>query len=230
MPQGLLIDFEWQRDEAGYEVRAGRLWLFHDEHYPRPKTEVQRDSKLFKTDRDFFSRRIFRRGGKLIRYRPFDGEKPLCLIFAYIETPERALDFVTMYGPLIEESHPQDEGLPVALFLDHAQEMRDILLRRAKGLAPFGPLQRDRLLTSLDLKVCHDPLSNDIQMRMVPTSLLQGLQVQLAQVLSAGTLRECALCSMVFPAGPGSDRKLDAKFCTDAHRIAFNSRRRKTKE
>jgi hypothetical protein len=58
-------------------------------------------------------------------------------------------------------------------------------------------------------------------------SLMNGLWLQLAGDVSGGAaFRSCARCGVVFETGPGTDRRADSKFCSDAHRIEFNSRKR----
>jgi hypothetical protein len=58
-------------------------------------------------------------------------------------------------------------------------------------------------------------------------NLMNGLWLQLAGDVSGGAaFRSCARCGAVFETGPGTDRRADARFCSDQHRIEFNSRKR----
>jgi hypothetical protein len=60
-----------------------------------------------------------------------------------------------------------------------------------------------------------------------PNTLLDGLWLQFAQAMTRGTqIRTCMHCADLFEAGLGTGRRLDAKFCSDEHRIAFNSLKR----
>jgi len=42
--------------------------------------------------------------------------------------------------------------------------------------------------------------------------------------------RACAHCGAMFEAGRGAGRRADAKFCSDEHRVAFNSLKRSNHE
>jgi hypothetical protein len=58
-------------------------------------------------------------------------------------------------------------------------------------------------------------------------SLMNGLWLQLAGDVSGGAVfRECAKCGGVFETGPGTGRRADSKYCSDRHKIEFNSRKR----
>jgi hypothetical protein len=57
--------------------------------------------------------------------------------------------------------------------------------------------------------------------------LESALKFQLFQkLIGQAVLRLCTLCSGWFEVGPGTGRRLDAKFCSDEHRVLFNSRKR----
>jgi hypothetical protein len=69
--------------------------------------------------------------------------------------------------------------------------------------------------------------SGRFQLRILPENLLDALWLQLAQTLASGTnIHACLLCGQFFEVGQGTNKRLDAKFCSDEHRIQFNSRRR----
>jgi hypothetical protein len=66
-----------------------------------------------------------------------------------------------------------------------------------------------------------------LDFRVDPGNFLEALRLQLFQKLSGQAhLRSCAYCAHWFEVGPGTGRRLDAKFCTDRHRILFNSLKR----
>lgn len=57
-------------------------------------------------------------------------------------------------------------------------------------------------------------------------------QVRGVKNISMGRLTKvctCLHCGSYFQAGPGTDRRLDAKFCSDQHRKDFNSLKRTPK-
>src|SRR3954466_5503049 len=122
----------------------------------------------------------------------------------------------------------------IPLLLESAATMRG-LLHAARRDGPAHQIkqlfQQERRLTNLDVVLAADAKTGGIRMRFVPRCLLDALWLQLGHVLQRGsehrgTFRECQHCGDVFEVGPGTPRRLDAKFCSDAHRIAFNSLRR----
>jgi hypothetical protein len=69
-----------------------------------------------------------------------------------------------------------------------------------------------------------------IRLKLSPSRLIDALWLQMAQSITSGRdLKECLHCGELFEVGPGSGRRLDAKFCKDEHRIAFYNRRRSKK-
>ena len=174
-------------------------------------------------------------------------------IFANIATtPEGALDFVRRYGPLTPEGH-EEAGDIVSEVTFHAEYMRGVLevwagkqkhpdrslaalvSGRHMRVAPkqIGP---HRLVvspydtgysSSLNAKVIWDPFAKALKWELRPTSLLDALWLQLGQALTANVqFRQCEHCGNFFEAGRGTGRRFDAKFCSDEHRIAFNSLKR----
>jgi hypothetical protein len=62
---------------------------------------------------------------------------------------------------------------------------------------------------------------------LTTNSLINGLWLQLASDVSGGAaFRLCERCGELFETGPRTGRRADSKFCSDAHRIEFNSRKR----
>jgi hypothetical protein len=58
-------------------------------------------------------------------------------------------------------------------------------------------------------------------------SLLNALWFEAGEFLTRDAqVRECMYCGGWFETGPGIGRRADAKFCSDEHRIAFNSLKR----
>jgi hypothetical protein len=56
------------------------------------------------------------------------------------------------------------------------------------------------------------------------TSLLGGIWLQLSQRLSGNSrFKSCKLCGQMFEVGIAGGRRLDAIFCSDKHRVDFNS-------
>jgi hypothetical protein len=116
-------------------------------------------------------------------------------------------------------------GIPLVLYA--AEQMRDMLAKSSGGKSPFKPSEREIRLTFIDVKLAPDPITGTVQIAFSPRSLMNALFLQIGQVLSGdATIKRCRHCGTVFTAGPGTPRRLDAEFCTDQHRIDFNSRKR----
>ncbi len=173
--------------------------------------------------------RIVRRGGKLVPYRPFDKVPGLYRIFARLgTTDEELLDFVNRYGPLTESGN-EDCGEEVVFALSAASAMRDILSCSVAERAAYFLWVEDKGLawSRIDVGLAFNPVTNKLQFRFTPPSLLNALWLELGQFLTSdASIRNCLHCGGWFEAGPGTGRREDAKFCSDAHRIAFNSRKR----
>ena len=72
-----------------------------------------------------------------------------------------------------------------------------------------------------------DPQTEISRWEFCPSTLLDGLWLQLGQAVTRGVhIRVCAHCGNLFETGIGTGRRLDARFCCDEHRIAFNSPKR----
>src|SRR5262252_7660107 len=95
----LNIDFEWQRDSAGYDLlpaAAGKL------RKPEPRSAWHMPSLFPPADKDPDTpARVIRRGGSLVTYRPFEDFDTLCMTFASIaKSEEGVVDFISNFGPL----------------------------------------------------------------------------------------------------------------------------------
>jgi hypothetical protein len=72
-----------------------------------------------------------------------------------------------------------------------------------------------------------DGRKTGLDIQVDPGDLLQALRFQLFLKLTGNAnLRSCRHCGQWFEVGPGTGRRLDAKFCTDKHRIFANSAKR----
>jgi hypothetical protein len=177
---------------------------------------------------------VRRRGAPLAPYRPLDFFGSLFEIFAKIHTGDDVLHFVEKFGPLTRDGLDAQKGEPVDGVLAHADTMRDLFLfstgdraHRARVIAELQVNPFAELEVTLEL----DAGSDDPKLRLRPTSLLDAVWLQAVQHLSSGaTLRQCQHCSQWFEVGPGTGRRLDAKFCSDQHRVSFNSLKRKPSE
>jgi hypothetical protein len=222
----VLIDFQWQKDSAGYRLVDAE---------PRRTSEPRVHpifGKVFPSLLELAGKpqRVVRNGGKLVTYEPFKRFDRLFRSFASLQTPEDVLHFIENFGPLTDWGLDIDRGEDVPHVLEHATAFREWL-----SLSPRRLTQKqlanwigneEMVFAKLQASLYLDD-SGALRFRISPRSLVAGLWFQLAQTLTGETtIRACLHCGQLFEAGRGTDRRLDAKFCSDEHRIAFNSLRR----
>jgi hypothetical protein len=132
---------------------------------------------------------------------------------------QQMLDFVKRYGRLTND----EEGDDVHLLLDKAGEMKH-LRETFKG-------RKRKLSVPDDLKatVSLDPETRNIDIQLLPQTLLQALWLQLFYSLSRGEgdVHKCRRpgCTKSFSAGAGTKRS-DAEFCSKECQVLFNSLKR----
>jgi hypothetical protein len=218
------IDFEWWRDDAGYDYVPAAPG----------KPRASDMSPLYTIISEGLAlpgkpARIVRRGGNLVLYRPFDEVDGLYRVFSSLgTTDEGMLDFVRRFGPLTEFGN-RDSGEELFFGIGHAQVMRDLLScsaeERAIYFSRFG--EPGLSWSRIDVALAFNPLTGKPQFKFKPPTLVNALWLEFGYALSSdATIRNCLHCGQWFEAGPGTGRREDAKFCSDVHRIAFNSRKR----
>jgi hypothetical protein len=69
---------------------------------------------------------------------------------------------------------------------------------------------------------------NDLLRGRCPTDSADLIELEGQKVAGLAKFQICELpsCRQVFEVGSSSGRRLDARFCSDSHRIEFNSRKR----
>ena len=203
-----VIEFDWVRDPKGYRLV---------EKAEQPRLRIVRN-------------------GKGCRPKDFEPNRPLetdvlFKIFAStVVTPAGALNFVQRFGPLTYEGRDPKAGDPVDVVMSNANHMQQVLKSAAGYPAPPNllpvPFQSGQSV-SLDAMVIWDPATNSPKWELRPKSLLDALWLQLGQALAVGAkIRQCEHCGDWFEAGRGTGRRLDAKFCSDEHRVLYNSLKR----
>ena len=252
----LHIDFEWWRDAKGYRLVVGEppkqpkqiKWgettaisagqdAFANSIIMLATGDILQTASvilpetLLRTNAERLGHRIVRSGGDLIPYRPLSDFDGLFRLFANAApTTEGMLDFIDKFGPLTRDGLDEERGEHVSDLIEQAEAMSKILdlysSGRNAGLVEI--LRNDRItLTKIETALISDPATRTLRLQLSVVDLLAGMWVQLGQTLSSGaTMRRCEQCGMLFEAGPGTGRRLDAKFCSDDHRIAFNSQKR----
>ena len=222
----LSIDFEWSVDEAGYDwVPDGPV------DGPADPNEELSGIELLSAigGKPIRADRIRRRGGKLRTYRPFEGiDRMLFRNFAsQARNPDGLLEFVRQFGPMTQEGNRGGE--PADIGLGAAAGMAELLqVHSGKPGNWFSSYARKELYWSrMDVKIARNPMTGRPQFRFIPATFLNALWLELGQFLtSEAQLRNCRQCGVWFPTGPGTGRRADAKFCSDDHRIIFNSLKR----
>lgn len=217
----LLIDFEWWRDAKGYRMAdSERPELEPALEYHPLGIRVLSSKPL----------RVYRLGGELKPYRPLDRFASLFKQFADgAKSPAGLLDFIVKFGPLTEDGLDETFGEPVQGIIAHAETMNDFLHYASGDRKRLSWLIGSQVnpLSEVEVGLVLDPTTQVPKLRLSPHSLLDALWMQLGQSLSGGTnIRQCQHCGAWFETGPGTGRRLDAKFCSDEHRITFNSLKR----
>jgi hypothetical protein len=181
--------------------------------------------------------RVVRKGGKLEPCRSLE-IADLYLIFASktTTTPEGVLDFVERYGALTLNGNDASEGEKVdgkGGIIPYAFWMRSLLdAHRRRQAPPWGNLPSPpggsvSSTIKIGVRAVWNPEIKALQWQLRPVTLLDGLWLQFGQALMRNAqLRVCEHCGAWFEAGAGTGRRLDAKFCSDEHRVTFNSLKR----
>jgi hypothetical protein len=160
--------------------------------------------------------------------RPLDQTPELFRIFASrVTKDEDVLAFVQRYGPLTFNANTPGDIVEYVLF--HSRGMRSLLTSlSAHRWQPRLPEKSDVLpICTLDAAVVWDHVKKSLRWELRPSTLLDGLWLQFGQAVTRGAhIRACAHCGEWFETGAGTGRRLDAKFCCDEHRTAFNSLKR----
>jgi hypothetical protein len=150
-------------------------------------------------------------------------------------TPQGALEFVEKFGPLTKRGLNENEGDDVQDIIAHATQIGRLLDAFERGnktevgrtLGPKGRELGGSPFSSIEARLVFDPADDAPKLQFTVSNLLTALWFQVGQSLAGGsTLRKCQHCHALFEVGPGTGRRLDAKFCSDKHRIDFNSRKR----
>jgi hypothetical protein len=217
------IDFEWWRDEAGYRLVAAeppdmRPIMNPFFHRPAEPTAMGSSGK---------PQRVVSNGGRRIVYRPLLKFDRLCKAFASVSTPEHVFHFISSYGPLTDRGLRPDLGEDVPFALNHAAAVRGWLDASERPRRLTESIDKERAIIA-DFQAQLSVVSGKVALRIVPKDLLEGLWLQLAAMFAGAenTIRACDFCGGWFTAGRGTRRRLDAKFCSDKHRIRYNSLKR----
>jgi hypothetical protein len=64
------------------------------------------------------------------------------------------------------------------------------------------------------------------QIALTAHTLMDGLRLQLVASVTGTKYNTCRRCGSLFEVGPGTGRRSDSKYCSDEHRIDYNSHAR----
>jgi hypothetical protein len=162
--------------------------------------------------------RIVGKGGSRIGYRPLDVPTLFRRFSEIQKTPVGALGFIEKFGPLSLDGVAGGKGEKVATVIQWAGVMES-RLRKVKG--PQDDLPRN----SFEAHLVNG--GDGVRLEFRPSTLIDALWLQLGQELSGGSeILRCLHCDQFFRAGPGAARRARTTFCSDEHRIEFNSLKR----
>jgi hypothetical protein len=222
----LFIDLEWWTCPSGFRL-ANRRELFPE----------WGDDEV-----------VVPNSAQRVPYRPLTKYGDLYNVFANIKSSTELVRFCDSFGPLSQNAvgdsvadmlrgaeffrellhHKQDGSRKLASFFKSL--MRDWAKRsyeRTGGLWPGGKnASFDSIPLVATVSMGADP-EKGVRLMITTDTLIGGLLWQLGQKLSGSSnFRECRQCGRWFEAGPGTARRVDAEFCSDDHRVRFNSLKR----
>jgi hypothetical protein len=149
-------------------------------------------------------------------------------------TPESVLEFVNSFGALTNSGNVMGVGEPVADAIELHAGMTGIVgaaatldkTERRKALAQFLGADGIRL-SGVDVQLIFDAQTQALRTLQVAHDLATALWLRLLIMLMGNaSLRRCEHCGELFGAGPGTGRDAKARFCSDEHRVRYNSLRR----
>jgi hypothetical protein len=169
-------------------------------------------------------------------YRPLENYPTLWRSFANVRSPADFLKFTCHYGPLgryPDGSEPAHDALQQASRLRSLIALADRNPKKIASIYESSLREAGRSNDIGEVDIIPDPIKG-VRVRIRIGSLIVGMEYQFAlELLKTRSgdirLRECEYCGDWFATGQGTGRRLDSTFCSDQHRIDFNSRKRSRK-
>jgi hypothetical protein len=222
------IDFDWWRDAGGYDL------VLDCAQEGDPDEMGYQEWLASLVDGNAAVRGLIKgRGGGLVKCRPIDQDPGLYRRFARCTSVDSLLAFVNKFGLLTVDGKTGDAEA-VTTGLSHAETMSNALSATASGqLAAFLTRhgQRGLAWSRLDVDLWFNQRTRQAAFRLKPPTLINALWLQCGQAICGDArLASCGYCGELFEAGPGTGRRNDAKFCSNEHRILYNSRKRTRKD
>jgi len=153
---------------------------------------------------------------RMRQYTPHSG---LYLQFAALDTTEErveaaCLDFASRFGLL--GISPRRSSEPIRRWIQAVGLMQMNILRAISAPHLCEGMEFSHIRARLV------PDGGRLVWRMTADSLLEMMSLQFADALARGVaIRECKYCGRWFEAG-GEGRRIDAQFCSRAHKVAFH--------
>jgi hypothetical protein len=238
--EALQIDLVWYRDKEGYQIEnCGK-----DKNGFDVLSITGRSGQLVKT-RPFDRNKLVFKAFESMAKSP---EGLLKFVNAYGLLDAPAYDVAIPHGGVTRKFYSAEafregpegrleavrstKGENVADHLETARVFRDVLRQssqswdnvpRRLGKELYNRLSDESLG---EVRLFGDP-KRGFRLALIANSLMHGMWLQLARSISGGAgFRICELCGGPFEVGPNTGRRADSKFCSDAHRREFNSRKR----
>jgi hypothetical protein len=206
---GLFGQFEWQVDQHGYEVG-------HAGPSGSPLTQGVEGkggpSRAYRLDLEDSHAGLF---------REFAALKP---------TQEQILRFANEYGCLVNKDGAVERftewyywidvmnNLVAALDSGRHEDFWEGFNEESSNEVSWWP-NTLAFVTRIEA----DPVPAKSRFKLVPTSLLAAMWLQLANAGTKSTaFKQCEFCPHWFPVGPGTGRKPSKKFCSNRCRVAWN--------
>jgi hypothetical protein len=236
------VDFRWFRDpfESGWHLTKGVPALPVPTGPVDPREEAGTLAlAIYTVGVPRQPARIVYRGNGLQPYRPLDHfPRKLFETFSNVASSEDLLTFVKRFGPLTHEGI-DGRGDNVEHVLPHARQMKLLIEACRRGrrqdiaviLGPKGVPLADAPIGDVRVEPIFDPATGTLKLRFVPKNLLNAIWFKLGEWLGGEpNLADCPHCGKTFERGGATGVRKDARYCSEAHRIAFNSKKRSRPE
>jgi len=236
MPDDILLD--WSRDARGYRLEEPlQNALLGDIPYV-PLSVALPEGFLARHPSSGAQTRIIRQGGSLVPCGwPLSLDSAVQAFLNKPATPEGMLEFVNGFGALTREGNLMGIGEPVAAAITLHAAMNGIVdaaatldrVEKRRACAQFLGADGIRL-SGVEVRLIFDEQAQALRTLQITHDLATALWLRLIIWLeSDAILRRCSHCHAIFTAGAGTGRDAKARFCSDEHRIRFNSLKRTPK-
>jgi len=240
----LAIDFEWSRDPKGngYALREdpppGFIGVTPSSGlstFTPGASGIVLPPSLKPRVASSDHQRVIPSGARLEKYRPLAEYPALFQVFVKDAVDAGGvLKFINKFGPLTQDGTDKNVGEKVSFAVSQAHAMHRLLeayisddeSRLPRTLSTGINIGKTEM-ARIEMKLVVDRVTQSPKLQFTVQDLLTALWLQLSQTIAGGhQFRSCLECTEFFEVGVGTGRRLDAKYCSDEHRVSFHSRRR----